>query len=83
MIAGSLVAGHLIAGRRQGEQTTLALECATGNIGLAILIASSFTTMERALPVIVPYVFTSAIICVIYVRLRRLASSLPGRKVAS
>ncbi|OPY30480.1 MAG: hypothetical protein A4E28_00245 [Methanocella sp. PtaU1.Bin125] len=71
MITGALVAGHLIGGRRPGEQTTLALESATGNIGLTLLIASTFTTLEKALPVIIPYIVISAIIGVIYVRYQK------------
>jgi BASS family bile acid:Na+ symporter len=68
MVLGALVAGHLMARGQAGEQVTLALESATGNVGLALLIASTFTTLEKALPVIIPYVVISAIICSIYVR---------------
>jgi BASS family bile acid:Na+ symporter len=83
MIAGALAAGHLISGRRPGEQATLALESATGNVGLALLIASTFTTLENALPVIIPYIAISAIICAIYARLltRESRSATPGRTV--
>jgi BASS family bile acid:Na+ symporter len=80
MITGALVTGHVVARGRPGEQTTLALECATGNIGLTLLIASSFTTLEKALPVIIPYIFVSAIICLAYVRCLKKIAVLRAKK---
>jgi BASS family bile acid:Na+ symporter len=73
MITGALGAGHLMAWGRPEEQTTLALESATRNIGLALLIASTFTTLEKALPVLIPYTVISAIIGLIYVRYRKMS----------
>jgi BASS family bile acid:Na+ symporter len=72
MIAGALLAGHLMAWGRPEEQTTLALESATRNIGLSLLIASAFTTLDKALPVLIPYLIISAIIGLIYVRYRKM-----------
>jgi predicted permease len=68
MVLGALIAGHLIAKRRPGEQATLALESATGNFGLVLLIVSTLTTLDKAMPVIIPYIIISVIICLIYVR---------------
>jgi bile acid:Na+ symporter, BASS family len=67
MVAGALIAGHLIARGRPGEQATLAIESATGNFGIVFLIVSTFATLDQALPVIIPYVIISVIICLIYV----------------
>jgi BASS family bile acid:Na+ symporter len=67
MVLGALIAGHLIAKGRPGEQTTLALESATGNFGLVFLIVSTFTTLDKAMPVIIPYIIISVIICLLYV----------------
>jgi bile acid:Na+ symporter, BASS family len=72
MIAGALVVGHLMAGRQPEEQTTLALESATRNIGLALLITSAYAPLEKALPVLIPYLVTSAILGAIYIRYRKM-----------
>jgi BASS family bile acid:Na+ symporter len=71
MIGGALVAGHLMAWGRPEEQTTLALESATRNIGLALLIASTFATLDKALPVLIPYLVTSAVLGLIYARFQK------------
>lgn len=71
MIAGALVAGHLMAAGQPEEQTTLALESATRNIGLALLITSAYAPLEKALPVLIPYLVTSTIIGLIYIRYRK------------
>ena len=54
---------------RPEEQTTLALESATRNVGLALLIVSTVTTLDKALPVIVPYMIIMAVVGLIYARL--------------
>jgi BASS family bile acid:Na+ symporter len=71
-VAIAFLAGHLMAWGRPEEQTTLALESATRNIGLSLLIASAFTTLDKALPVLIPYLIISAIIGLIYVRYRKM-----------
>jgi BASS family bile acid:Na+ symporter len=71
MIVGALVAGHLMAAGRPEEQTTLALESATRNIGLALLIASAFASLEQALPILIPYLVTSTVLGLIYVRYQK------------
>ena len=63
---GALVAGHLVLPSRPIEQTTLALENATRNTDLTLLIAATFAPLEKALPVLIPYVIVSSIICQIY-----------------
>jgi bile acid:Na+ symporter, BASS family len=82
VVAGSLAAGHLMASGLPEEQTTLALESAARNSGLALLIASEYAPLERALPVMIPYVITSAIICFIYIRYRKMGHST-ARSVGS
>jgi BASS family bile acid:Na+ symporter len=72
VVAGALAAGHLMASELPEERTTLALESAARNSGLALLIASEYATLERALPVMIPYVLTSAIICFLYIRYRKI-----------
>ncbi|HTY91309.1 MAG TPA: bile acid:sodium symporter [Methanocella sp.] len=72
MVAGALVSGHLAASGLPEEQTTLALESASRNSGLAMLIASEFASLENALPVLIPYALASAIICFIYVRYQKM-----------
>lgn len=67
MVLGALIAGHLIAKGRPGEQATLALESATGNFGVVFLIVSTFTTLDKAMPVIIPYIIIALIICLIYI----------------
>ncbi|HEY3274379.1 MAG TPA: sodium:proton antiporter [Methanocella sp.] len=67
MITGSIIAGHLMAREHPGEQTTLALESAARNVNLTLLITSTFTILEKALPIIIPYIVISAIITTIYV----------------
>jgi BASS family bile acid:Na+ symporter len=75
MVAGALAAGHLMAPGLPEERTTLAIESASRNSGLALLIASTFVSLEKALPVLIPYVLTSAIICFIYVKYQKMGQS--------
>lgn len=77
---GALVAGHLILPGQPTEQTTLALENATRNTDLALLIASMFAPLEKALPVLIPYIVVSSIICQIYARSRKMRSQRPDIK---
>lgn len=79
MTIGALAAGHLMARGQPEEQTTLALESATRNTGLTLLMASSFTSLEKALPVLIPYVVLSWIICQTYVIFRRMAKNARDR----
>lgn len=72
VVAGALAAGHLIASGHPEERTTLALESAARNSGLALLIASEYAPLEKALPMMIPYVLVSVIICLIYVRYRKM-----------
>ena len=69
LVIGSLASGHVLAWKHPEERKTLAIESATRNSGLALLIAADFAPLEKALPVLVPYVVTSALICFIYARL--------------
>lgn len=76
MIVAALVSGHLIASGSPEERTTLALESSTRNIGLALLIASDYASMEQALPILLPYIVISVIIGFIYVRYRKKGRSI-------
>ncbi len=78
MIVLALVSGHLIASGSPEEQTTLALESSTRNIGLALLIASDYAPLEQALPVLLPYIIISMIIGLIYVRYRKMGQNAPN-----
>lgn len=71
MIVGALVSGHLMASKLPEEQTTLALESAARNVGLALFIASTFAPLENALPVLIPYIIMSVAIGFLYVRYRK------------
>jgi BASS family bile acid:Na+ symporter len=82
MVLGALIAGHLIARGRPGEQATLALESATGNFSVVLLIASTFATLDKALPVIIPYIIISVIICLIYVRYMKKKRDAMNRPVS-
>lgn len=75
MVILSICAGHLMAWGRPEEQTTLALESGSRNVDLTLLIASTFTMLEKALPVIIPYIIISTIISSIYVKYRKRALS--------
>lgn len=75
MIVVALISGHFIASGLPEEQTTLALESSTRNIGLALLIASDYAPLEQALPVLLPYIILSVIIGFIYVRYRKMGRS--------
>ncbi len=63
---GALVAGHLMLPGQPTEQSALALENATRNTDLTLLIASTFAPLEKVLPVLIPYIVVSSIICQIY-----------------
>jgi BASS family bile acid:Na+ symporter len=81
MVLGALIAGHLIVKGRPGDQATLALESATGNFGLVLLMVSTFSTLDKAMPVIIPYIIISVIICLIYIlymKKKRETRSQPG-----
>lgn len=72
VVSGALAAGHMMASELPEERKTLALESAARNSGLALLIASEYAPLERALPVMIPYALVSAIICLIYVKYRKM-----------
>ncbi|WP_148266630.1 bile acid:sodium symporter family protein [Methanocella arvoryzae] len=72
VIAGALVAGRLVVAGQPEKQATLALECASRNVGLALLIASTFTPLENALPVLIPYLVISAVAGLIYARYQKI-----------
>lgn len=80
LTVGALVAGHLMLPGQPTEQTTLALENATRNTDLTLLIAATFAPLEKALPVLIPYIVVSSIICQIYAWSRKRRSQRPDVK---
>ena len=79
MIAGALVAGHLMAVGQPEDQATLALESSSRNVGLALLIASAYAPLEKTLPVLLVYLFTYVIIRTIYIRYQKVDRSARRR----
>jgi BASS family bile acid:Na+ symporter len=64
-VAG-LAIGHLLGPANGAEKTALAVECAVRHPGLAVTIAATNFTPERALPVLVPCVLTFIAIATAY-----------------
>jgi bile acid:Na+ symporter, BASS family len=62
----ALVIGHLLGPRDSAEKTVLAVECAVRHPGLAVTIAATNFTPERALPVLVPCIVTFIAIATVY-----------------
>ena len=62
----ALAIGHLLGPRSGAEKTILAIECAVRHPGLAITIAATNFTPERALPVLVPCILTFILIATAY-----------------
>ena len=62
----ALAIGHLLGPRDGAEKTILAIECAVRHPGLAITIAATKLTPERALPVLLPCVLTFILIATAY-----------------
>ena len=70
--------GNFLAPPQPEERTTLALESAARHPGLAFLIASLNFPLEKALPVLIPYLFIFAVISLLYIQLRKKRSSYSG-----
>ena len=62
----ALVIGHLLGPQNGAEKTVLAVECAVRHPGLAVTIAATNFTPERALPVLVPCILTFIAIATVY-----------------
>ena len=62
----ALAIGHLLGPRDSAEKTVLAVECAVRHPGLAVTIAATNFTPERALPVLVPCILTFIAIATVY-----------------
>jgi len=74
--ATALTIGHVFGPSNPHEKTTLAVECGVRHPAMAITIAATNFSPERALPVVVPCVLTFVAIAMVYMRLR-------GRGLAS
>lgn len=62
----ALLIGHLLGPRESAEKTILAVECAVRHPGLAVTIATTNFTAQRALPVLVPCILTFIAIATVY-----------------
>jgi predicted Na+-dependent transporter len=66
----ALAIGHLFGPANPREKTTLAVECGVRHPALALTIAASNFTPEKALPVLVPAVLTFSLVAMIYMVVR-------------
>ena len=80
--AAALAIGHFLGSQEAQEKTILAVECGVRHPVLAITIAASNFTPEKALPVLVPCVLTFILVAMIYMFLRgrSLAAANAGDK---
>jgi len=62
--------GHVLGPRDAQERTTLAMESGARNFGLAMTIGVLNFSAERALPVLIPYIFLFAVITTLYLKWR-------------
>jgi predicted Na+-dependent transporter len=69
--ATALSIGHWLSSQDPHDRTTLAVESGVRHPVLAIMIAASNFTPEKALPVLVPCVLVFIIVAMIYLLLRR------------
>jgi BASS family bile acid:Na+ symporter len=69
--AVALAIGHLLGPRDQHERTTLAVESGVRHPVLALTIAASNFTPQKALPVLVPCVLVFIIVAMIYLLWRK------------
>ena len=68
MIIIALGIGYFLAPRQLEERTTLALESAARHPGLAFIIAILNFSLEKALPVFIPYLVVFVIINMLYIQ---------------
>jgi hypothetical protein len=66
----ALLTGHLLGGPELSSRTALAISCASRHIGLALLIAVN-APGEKAISLIVAYLFASAIVSMVYIFLNK------------
>jgi len=71
MVIIALGIGNFLAPPQPEERTAMALESAARHPGLAFLIASLNFPLEKALPVLIPYLFIFAIISILYVQFKK------------
>jgi bile acid:Na+ symporter, BASS family len=81
--AMALSIGHLLGPRDPHERTTLAVESGVRHPVLAITIAASNFSPEKALPVLVPCVLVFIVIALVYLLLRKrgLVAEVANREV--
>ncbi len=78
MVAGGLAAGRLLGPPPRGDRTALALECASRNPGLAMLIASLSFPHASALHVLIPYLLAAVLTSTVYTHWRQRAGRRLG-----
>ena len=74
VVVVSLGIGHLLGPRDPEERTTLAMECASRGLGLALTIAMLHFSLHQVLPVLIPYAVVFTVISAIYLRARKWSS---------
>ena len=71
IIVIALGIGHFLSPRQPEERTTLALESAARHPGLAFIIAVLNFSLDKALPVFIPYLVLFVVISMLYIQLRK------------
>jgi predicted Na+-dependent transporter len=66
----NLAIGHLLGPNDPSERTTLAMETGARNIGLALTIGALNFSQQKALAVLVPYIFLFVIMSTVYLKWR-------------
>jgi len=74
----ALAIGHGLGPRDPHERTSLAVESAVRHPALAIMIAASNFTPERALPVLVPCILAFIVVVIMYLLWRRRSTPKPS-----
>jgi BASS family bile acid:Na+ symporter len=74
-IVVNLALGHVLGPRDAQGRTTLAMESAARNFGLAVMIGVLNFSRAQALPVFIPYIILFVVISTIYLKWRKSATT--------
>jgi BASS family bile acid:Na+ symporter len=81
MVMGALALGHLFAPPTPAARTALALEAATRNLGLVMVVVGSRATPRAALGVLMPYLLVFLLVTTLYKAwVKRQRASPGGRR---
>jgi len=72
--AVALGIGHLLGPANAREKTVLAIECGSRHPALALAIGSANFGADRAVPILIPCILTSAAVALVYLAWRRRSS---------